>query len=130
VNLSDYALPLGRRFRSLKLWFVLRSFGREGIARVLRGHMDAAKRITAEIQQDPRFEIAAPTLFSLVCFRYQGSNEENLALLNAVNATHDALLSSTMLNGCVVLRMAIGNIGTTLDDVREVWALVQRLAPS
>ena len=69
VNLSEYALALGRRFRSLKLWFVLRSFGRQGIAAVLRGHMQAAAQLTSEIQQDPRFEIVAPTLFSLICFR-------------------------------------------------------------
>ena len=99
VNLSDYALPLGRRFRSLKLWFVLRSFGREGIARVLRDHMASAKQITDEMQQDPRFEIVAPTVFSLVCFRYRGTDEQNRVLLDAVNATHQALLSSTILNG-------------------------------
>ena len=129
VNLSDYALPLGRRFRSLKLWFVLRSFGREGIARVLRDHMASAKQITDEMQQDPRFEIVAPTVFSLVCFRYRGTDEQNRVLLDAVNATHQALLSSTILNGRVVLRMAIGNIGTTLEDVRAVWTLLQDLAP-
>ena len=129
VNLSDYALPLGRRFRSLKLWFVLRSFGREGITRILRDHMASAKQITAEIEQDPRFEIAAPTLFSLICFRYRGTDEQNRTLLDAVNATHQALLSSTVLNGQVVLRMAIGNIGTTLEDVRAVWRIIQDLAP-
>lgn len=129
VNLSEYALPLGRRFRSLKLWFVLRSFGREGIARVLRDHMSAAQQITREIEQDTRFEIAAPTIFSLICFRYRGSNEENLKLLNDVNTSGEALLSSTTLQGKTVLRMAIGNMGTTLEDVRAVWELIRKLAP-
>ncbi len=129
VNLSEYALALGRRFRSLKLWFVLRSFGRQGIAEVLRGHMAAAAQITAEIQQDPRFEIMAPTLFSLVCFRYRGTDDQNRDLLNGINTSGEALLSSTMLQGRMVLRMAIGNIGTSLEDVRTVWALIQKLAP-
>ena len=91
--------------------------------------MASAKQITDEMQQDPRFEIVAPTVFSLVCFRYRGTDEQNRVLLDAVNATHQALLSSTILNGRVVLRMAIGNIGTTLEDVRAVWTLLQDLAP-
>ncbi len=128
VNLSDYSLALGRRFRSLKLWFVLRSFGRQGIAEVLRRHIDSAKTIAAEIAEHPDFELSAPVLFSLVCFRYRGSDEQNRSLLEQVNVSGEALLSSTTLHGRLVLRMAIGNLGTTLDDVRQVWALVQQLA--
>ena len=128
VNLSEYSLALGRRFRSLKLWFVLRSFGRQGIADVLRRHMDAAQIIAREIASHPDFEISAPVLFSLVCFRYKGADDDNRRLLEQVNASGEALLSSTILNKQVVLRMAIGNIGTTADEVRRVWTLVVKLS--
>lgn len=128
VNLSEYSLALGRRFRSLKLWFVLRSFGRQGIAEVLRRHIQAAQVIAQEIATHPDFELAAPVRFSLVCFRYKGSDEQNRELLRVVNASGEALLSSTTLNGQLVLRLAIGNIATTLDEVRRVWALVVRLS--
>lgn len=125
VNLSEYSLALGRRFRSLKLWFVLRSFGKEGIAKVLRQHMRAAAEVASEIERDPHFELAAPALFSLICFRYRGSDEQNREFLDAINASGKALLSSTTLNGRFVLRMAIGNIGTTAADVREVWTWIR-----
>lgn len=128
VNLSEYSLALGRRFRSLKLWFVLRSFGRAGIAEVLRRHIAAARAVAAEIAKDGRFEVSAPVLFSLVCFRFRGSNEQNLELLERVNASGEALLSSTVLHGQVVLRMAIGNIATAEADVLRVWSVVQREA--
>ncbi len=128
VNLSDYSLALGRRFRSLKLWFVLRSHGRAGIETILRRHVKTAHEIAAEIERDPDFEIAAPVLFSLVCFRYRGSDEENQSLLKRVNASGQALLSSTVLHGRFVLRMAIGNAGTTEEDVRAVWNLIRELS--
>ncbi|MEP6961252.1 MAG: pyridoxal-dependent decarboxylase [Acidobacteriota bacterium] len=126
VNLSDYSLALGRRFRSLKLWFVLRSYGRQGIADVLRQHIRIAQNIAAEIERDARFEIVAPTLFSLVCFRYRGSDDQNRALLSHINSSGKALLSSTTLHGRVVLRMAIGNLGTTEQDVHAVWDLIRQ----
>jgi aromatic-L-amino-acid decarboxylase len=128
VNLSEYSLALGRRFRSLKLWFVLRSFGRQGIAEVLRRHIRSAQEIATEIARHPDFEIAAPVLFSLVCFRYRGSDDDNRRLLELVNASGEALLSSTTLQGRFVLRMAIGNLATTPTDVQRVWALIQRLS--
>ena len=130
VNLSEYSLALGRRFRSLKLWFVLRSFGREGIAEIIRRHIAIARTIAAEIARDPRFEICAPVEFSLVCFRYRGSDDENRAILESVNQSGEALLSGTTLNGRFVLRMAIGNIATQEEDVRRAWEAVGRTATS
>jgi aromatic-L-amino-acid decarboxylase len=130
VNLSEYSLALGRRFRSLKLWFVLRYYGREGIARVMRRHLDAAQDFAHEIEKDPRFELAAPVPFSLVCFRYRGSDQENRELLERINATGRAFLSGTVLHGRFVLRLAIGNIATTTEDVWETWELIQRCANS
>jgi aromatic-L-amino-acid decarboxylase len=128
VNLSEYALPLGRRFRSLKLWFVMRYYGREGIQRILREHMRFAQLLVEEIRNDSRFELSAPVPFSLVCFRYRGSDEENRALLDRINATGRAFLSGTVLNGKFLLRFAIGNVATTEADIRETWQLIQSLA--
>ena len=125
VNLSEYSLALGRRFRSLKLWFVLRYFGREGITKILRRHMKMARDLAQQIEADGRFELAAPVLFSLVCFRLRGSEQDsdmvNRDLLERINASGRAFLSGTMVHGKFVLRLAIGNIATTEDDVRQTW---------
>jgi aromatic-L-amino-acid decarboxylase len=125
VNLADYSLALGRRFRSLKLWFVLRYFGREGITRILRSHMEMARDLAQLISADPRFEVAAPVLFSLVCFRYVGSDQHNRDLLERINASGRAFLSGTTLHGKFVLRLAIGNVATTGEDVRQTWEWIR-----
>jgi aromatic-L-amino-acid decarboxylase len=128
LNYSDYSLNLGRRFRSLKLWFVLRYYGREGIVRVLREHMRLAQVLTRLIREDARFEVSAPTPFSLVCFRFKGSDDDNRALYEKINSSGKAFLSSTELDGRYVLRWAIGNMATTEADVTETWELIQRMA--
>ena len=130
MNLTEYSVQLGRRFRSLKLWFVLRYYGREGIAEIVRGHIRMARELAARIAQDERFEVSAPVPFSLVCFRYRGSDQENQRLLDGVNSSGKAFLSSTRLHGRVVLRLAIGNLGTSDADVRETWDLIASLAPT
>lgn len=124
LNLMDYGVPLGRRFRALKFWFVLRYFGREGVMELLRSHIRWAQELAAVIDADPRFERVAPAPFSVVCFRYRGSDEENRRLLEEVNATGKVFLSHTELNGRFVLRIAIGNLGTTRDDVEQAWKLI------
>ena len=129
-NLMDYGLPLGRRFRALKLWFVLRYYGREGIARILRDHVRYAQDLAKRIEDDADFEIMAPHPLSVVCFRYRGSDDDNRRLMDAVNATGRAFLSHTVLNGRYTIRLAIGNMGTTWADVEAVWGLVQREAGS
>jgi aromatic-L-amino-acid decarboxylase len=129
VNLMDYGVPLGRRFRSLKLWFVLRYFGREGIIEMLRKHVRWAQEFAGWVDEDPRFERVAPVPMSTVCFRYKGSNEENHALLDRVNATGKTFISHTVLNGQYVLRVAIGNVGTTREDVREAWDVIRDAIP-
>jgi len=80
------------------------------------------------IREHPDFEIAAPTPFSLICFRYRGSDDDNRALLEAVNASGKAFLSHTVLNGRFVLRLAIGNIATQWEDLEETWNLVRQSA--
>jgi aromatic-L-amino-acid decarboxylase len=129
LNLSEYALPLGRRFRSLKLWFVMRYYGREGIQRILREHMRLARLLADEIRNDSRFELSAPVPFSLICFRYRGSDDENREMLERINATGRAFLSGTVLSGQFLLRFAIGNIATTEADIRETWELITSSAP-
>ena len=125
VNLMDYAIPLGRRFRALKLWMTMRYFGREGIARILRAHMEWAKKLGAIVDADPQFERVAPVLFSVVCFRYKGSDDDNRRIAQQVNDSGKAYISQTALKGQVALRIAIGNIGTTWDDVAACWELVR-----
>ena len=128
VNLMDYGLPLGRRFRALKLWFVMRYFGREGIQRVLRAHIAWAQRLAKMVDADPDFERVAPVPFSVVCFRYKGTDEQNRTILDRVNSSGKAHLSHTVLDGRVTLRIAIGNLGTIWDDVAQTWELVRATA--
>jgi aromatic-L-amino-acid decarboxylase len=129
INPMDYSLAMGRRFRSLKLWFVMRYYGREGVEELLRRHIEFARRLAEAVDADPRFERVAPVHFGLVCFRYKGSDEENQKLLDAVNATGKTFLSHTVLDGRYVIRFSIGNIGTTQADVDEVWSLIRQAAP-
>jgi aromatic-L-amino-acid decarboxylase len=128
VNFSDYSVALGRRFRSLKLWFVFRTYGREGIARILREHIRMARELGETIGKDPRFELSAPIEFSLVCFRLKASDQRNKELLESINATGHAFLTGTTLKGKFVLRIAIGNIGTSDTDIASTWAKIQELA--
>jgi len=125
INLMDYGVPLGHRFRALKFWFVLRYFGRERLADILRSNIQWAQDLASLIEQDERFEISAPHPFSTVCFRLRGSDEQNLAILEKVNHSGKFYISQTKLNGKTVLRVAIGNLGTTWKDVRECWEMIR-----
>ena len=130
INLMDYGIPLGRRFRALKLWFVMRYFGREGICTLVRSQVGMAKKLAAWVDADPRFERMAPAPLSVVCFRYKGSNDENRAILEAVNASGRVFLSHTELNGQFVIRLAIGNLATAREDVELAWELVRNAVPA
>jgi aromatic-L-amino-acid/L-tryptophan decarboxylase len=125
TNLMDYGPALGRRFRALKLWAVLRCFGREGLQALIREHVRLARLFASWIEETPGWELAAPYPFSVVCFRREGSNEENEALLERVNASGEAYLSHTVLGDRYVLRLAVGNMRTTEGDVRRAWELLQ-----
>ncbi len=125
LNLMDYGIPLGRRFRSLKLWFLMRYFGRERLQQFLRTHMRWARAFAALVEADARFERVAPVPFSVVCFRFKGTDDENRAILERVNASGKVFLSHTVLNGKYVLRMAIGNLGTTWADIAQAWKLIK-----
>ncbi|HSL64479.1 MAG TPA: aminotransferase class V-fold PLP-dependent enzyme [Gaiellaceae bacterium] len=121
TSLSDYGPALGRRFRALKLWAVLRCLGREGLQAGIREHVRLAGQFAGWVEAEPGWELAAPQRFSLVCFRRDAPDDENRRILDAVNASGEAFLSATVLGGRVALRLAIGNLRTTEDDVRRAW---------
>ena len=125
VNLMDYGVALGRRFRALKLWFVLRSFGLGGLRRVLRGHIEIAQEFARHVDADPLFERAAPAPFSVVCFRYKGSDDDNRRILEKVNAAGEIFISGTVLRGLFTLRVAVGNIGTRREHLERAWELIR-----
>jgi len=126
LNYMEYGIALGRRFRALKLWFILRYYGRDEIARRIDEHIRWAKELAGEIARTPGWEVCAPTPMSVVCFRKAVSNEENEAILERVNQEGEIYLSHTVLHGRYVIRIAIGNMYTTRDHVFRAWELVQR----
>jgi len=125
-NLSDYGPALGRRFRSLKLWAVLRCYGREGLQARIREAIRLAELFEGLVRAEPGWEVCAPRAFSVVCFRRSGSDVENEELLARVNETGELFISHTKLDGRYVLRLAIGNERTTEADVRRAWNVLQR----
>lgn len=134
VNLMDYSIQMGRRFRAIKLWWVLRTFGTEGIRRRIAEHCRLAQLFADRVDADPRFERMAPVPFSTVCFRGQWdglsderTDRENQALLDRVNATGKVFLSHTWLRGRFVLRLAIGNLRTQERHVLLAWDLLREL---
>lgn len=128
VNLSEVSIPLGRRFRALKLWAVLRCFGRSGLQERIREHLRLAARFEGWVREEPGWEVVAPRHFSLVCFRRHGSDEENERLLERVNASGEVFLSHARLGDRYALRLAVGNFRTTEDDVRLAWDGLRREA--
>jgi aromatic-L-amino-acid decarboxylase len=134
-NLMDYGVSLGRRFRALKLWMVIRAFGHEGLAARIREHVRLAQLFRAWLEADPAFEILAPSPLSVVCFRarFAGASESeidrrNEAMMNRVNATGDAYLSHTRLAGRTVLRLAVGNIRSEERHVRRAYERLREAA--
>ena len=124
LNYMEYGIVLGRRFRALKLWFILRYYGRDQIASMIEEHVRWAQELAAEIAQEPGWEVCAPTPMSVVCFRKIDADNE--AILERVNAEGEIFLSHTVLNGHYVIRIAIGNMYTTRDHVFRAWELVRR----
>lgn len=137
VNLMDYGLSLGRRFRALKLWMVIRAYGRAGLAEIIAGHMREGRWLADQIDATAAWERLAAVPFSTVCFRHrptsgQYSDEHltahNAAILDAVNASGQAFLSHTVLDGRYAIRVAIGNQATTHAHVECVWQLLREAA--
>lgn len=134
-NLMDYGIQLGRRFRSLKLWFIIRYFGVEGLAVRIKHHIELAKEFANWVDDEKDFERLAPVPFSTVCFRYnpgnkteQELNELNERLLENINASGKVFLSHTKLNGKFVIRLTIGSIRHEKKHIEEVWKIIKKLA--
>jgi aromatic-L-amino-acid/L-tryptophan decarboxylase len=128
ASLSEYSPALGRQFRALKLWAVLRCYGREGLQRRIREAIALAALFEGWVREEPGWEVTAPRPFSLVCFRRDGSDEDNKALLERVNATGEIFISHTQLSGRYTLRLAVGSARTTEADVRRAWDVLRREA--
>ena len=128
VNFMDYGFALGRRFRALKLWFVMRYYGRKKIEAILRYHIALAHELADAVRADKRFEVVAPTTLSLVCFRYRGTDDENKQIIDRLNASGLTFLAGNVLDGRFVIRYAIGNIATAREDVVAVWEKIQEAA--
>jgi aromatic-L-amino-acid decarboxylase len=128
LSLSEYGPALGRRFRSLKLWAVLRCYGRSGLQARIREAIRLAALFEEWVGAEPGWELCAPRPFSVVCFRRDASDQENQALLERVNASGEIFISHTVLNGRYVLRLAIGHESTTEADVQRAWDVLRGAA--
>ncbi|HEY2853725.1 MAG TPA: pyridoxal-dependent decarboxylase [Gemmatimonadaceae bacterium] len=135
VDFMNYGVQLGRRFRALKLWMVIRGFGVAGLAARIRAHCELAREFADWVTAEPEWEVVAPVPFSLVCFRYSPSgvheevlNDMNARILASVNATGEVFLSHTKLDGRYVLRLAVGNIRTEEKHVARAWELLRKAA--
>ena len=133
INYMDYGVQLGRRFRALKAWVVWRAFGREGIAARIRDHLRLANLLVDWIKADKRFELAAPVVMPVVCFRFVAADKDKIDILNSeiverINASGRGYITQTKLRGRTVMRVGLGNILTTEQHLRNVWQLIQRTA--
>jgi aromatic-L-amino-acid decarboxylase len=124
----DWHVQLGRRFRSIKLWFVIRHYGIEGLQFHIRKHVELAQKFTTWVKQSDDFEIFVEPPFNLVCFRHKAGNDFNMLLMNTVNETGKAYFTHTKLNGQVVLRLSIAQTHTEDHNVRETWDLIRKTA--
>ena len=125
----DWHVPLGRRFRALKLWAVIRWYGAEGLRAHIRGHVALAQQFAGWVAADPRFELVAPHPLALVTFRLRAGDDATRTLMETVNASGAMYLTHTVVNGQVALRMAIGSTLTELRHVEAAWTLLSDLAP-
>jgi aromatic-L-amino-acid decarboxylase len=128
IDYRDWHVPLGRRFRSLKLWFVLRHYGAEGIRHHIREHVALAQELAERLSADPRFEVIAPHPFSLVVFRHTGGDEATIKLAGDLNATGRVSLTPTTLGGTAAIRVSIGQTNTSAEHVDALWGMIGELA--
>jgi aromatic-L-amino-acid/L-tryptophan decarboxylase len=128
IDYRDWQVPLCRRFRALKVWWVLRHYGAEGLRSALREDVAIAADLARRIEADPRLEIAAPQRLSLVCLRHRDGDDATRALHAAVNADPSVYLTHTLVDGRYVLRVSIGALPTRPEHVDDLWALIDRAA--
>jgi len=126
----DWQIPLGRRFRALKLWFVIRHYGIEGLQYHIRQHVELAQQFAKWVKSDDRFELAAPVPLNLVCFRHKGGDSINQNLMDRLNRSGDLYLTHTRLNDRLTLRLCVGQTNTTARHVEKAWKRIQEEAAS
>jgi aromatic-L-amino-acid decarboxylase len=126
IDLKDYGPALGRRFRALKLWAVLRWYGGEGLRALIREHVRLAQLFASLVEGDPAWEVVAPHPFSTVCFRRRDG--DNDAIARAATASGELFVATTKLRGQSVIRLAIGNAQTTEADIRRAWEVLRSCA--
>ncbi len=128
IDYRDWQVPLGRRFRALKLWCVLRWYGADGLRAHIRGHVELAQEFARWVGEDERFEIVAQHPLSLVCFRLRGADEPNEKLLARLNAGGEVFLTHTRVNGAYALRLAVGSPATQQRHLERAWQLIREPA--
>ena len=124
IDYRDWHIQLGRRFRSLKLWFVIRHYGVEGLQHHIREHVRLAQEFASWVQNDARFEVAAPAPLNLVCFRHRGGDAANQAIMDRLNRSGDLFLTHTKLNGKMTLRLCVGQTSTQARHVENAWTRI------
>jgi aromatic-L-amino-acid decarboxylase len=129
IDYRDWQVPLGRRFRALKLWATIRHYGAEGLRHHVREHVRLAREFADWVREDDRFELAAPVPLNLVCFRHRAGDEVNQRILDRLNGSGALFLTHTRLDGRLVLRMSIGATRTERRHVERAWAAIQAAAP-
>ena len=128
IDYRDWQIPLGRRFRSLKLWFVIRHYGVEGLRHHIRRHVELAHQFADWVSEDSRFELAAPVPLNLVCFRHRGGDQFNEALMDRLNRSGHLYLTHTKLNGRFTLRLCVGQTHTEGRHVKRAWERIREEA--
>jgi aromatic-L-amino-acid decarboxylase len=128
IDYRDWHIPLGRRFRALKLWFVIRHYGVEGLRYHVRRHVELAQTFAGWIEKDDRFELATPVPLNLVCFRHVGGEEINRRLLERLNGSGEVYLTHTALDGRHTLRLCVGQTNTDARHVAGAWQRIQAVA--
>ena len=127
IDYRDWQIPLGRRFRALKLWFVLRSYGVRGLQTFIRRHLELAGEFERWVAADERFELVVPRSLNLICFRLRGADQDNQALLKRLNDSGRLFMSHTVIHGRFTLRLCIGQTDTTREHVEAAWHLISSL---
>jgi aromatic-L-amino-acid decarboxylase len=128
IDYRDWHVPLGRRFRALKLWFVLRSYGAEGLRAHIRNHLDWASMLERHVVDDPRLELVAPTPFALVSFRHVDGDDATTALATAINASGSAYVTPSVIDDRTFIRVSIGSTWTERRHVDQLWELIDGAA--
>ena len=125
IDYRDWHIQLGRRFRSLKLWFVIRHYGIEGLQHNVREHVRLTQEFAEWVRNDDRFEVAAPVPLNLLCFRHKGGDAVNQAIMDRLNQSGDLFLTHTKLNGKLTLRLSVGQMNTTARHVQNAWKRIR-----